>query len=78
MVQPGQIVYVRDLDTGETDAPGFAPFQRDDATLEVVYEPGVATFAKVRGDLTMEYVVFVSPDYPGDTRIGLSAIPDRA
>ena len=27
-VQPGQIVYVRDLDAGETDAPGFAPFQR--------------------------------------------------
>ncbi len=69
VVQPGQIVYVRDLDTGETDAPGFAPFQRDDATHEVVYEPGVATFAKARGDLTMEYVVFVSADYPGDTRI---------
>ena len=28
-VQPGQIVYLRDLDSGETDAPGFAPFQRE-------------------------------------------------
>ena len=32
-VQPGQIVYLRDLDTGETDAPGFAPFQRQDADV---------------------------------------------
>ena len=68
-VQPGQIVYVRDLDAGETDAPGFAPFQREDASHEVVYEPGVATFAKARGDLAMEYVVFVPPDYPGDMRL---------
>ena len=69
VVEPGQVVYVRDLETGETDAPGFAPFQCADATYDVVYEPGVATFAKSRGDLTMEYVVFVSPDFPGDTRI---------
>jgi cyclic beta-1,2-glucan synthetase len=68
-VQPGQIVYVRDLDAGETDAPGFAPFQPQDASHEVVYEPGVATIAKERGDLAMEYVVFVPPDYPGDMRL---------
>ncbi len=34
-VQPGQIIYLRDLDKGETDAPGFAPFQREDATHDV-------------------------------------------
>ncbi len=68
-VQPGQIVYLRDLDTGEIDAPGFAPFQRQDETYEVVYEPGVATFGKARGDLAIEYVVFVPPDYPGDLRL---------
>ena len=50
VVQPGQIVYLRDLDTGKTDAPGFAPFQREDATHHVVYEPGAATFQTVRGD----------------------------
>ncbi len=33
VVLPGQVVYLRDLDTGETDAPGFAPFQREDADL---------------------------------------------
>ncbi len=68
-VQPGQIVYLRDLDKGETDAVGFAPFQREDATYEAVYEPGVATFVTARGDLEMEYVVFVPPDYPGDMRL---------
>jgi cyclic beta-1,2-glucan synthetase len=69
VVQPGQIVYLRDLETGETDAPGFAPFQPGDATHGATYEPGVATFAKTRGDLVLEYVVFVSPDRPCDTRI---------
>ena len=69
VVQPGQIVYLRDLDKSETDAVGFAPFQREDATYDAVYEPGVATFTTVRGDLEMEYVVFVPPDYPGDMRL---------
>ena len=69
VVQPGQIVYLRDLDKGETDAVGFAPFQREDATYDAVYEPGVATFTTSRGDLEMEYVVFVPPDYPGDMRL---------
>ena len=69
VVQPGQIVYLRDLDTGETDAPGFAPFQREDGIFEAIYEPGVATFAAARGGLTMDYVVFVPPDYPGDMRL---------
>ncbi len=69
VIQPGQVVYVRDLDLGETDAPGFAPFQREDATYEVAYEPGVATFRKRRGDLSLEYVAFVPPDRPCDVRV---------
>ncbi len=68
-VQPGQVVYLRDLDTGETDSAGFAPFQREDGTYEAAYEPGVATFTMTRGDLESEYVVFVPPDYPGDMRV---------
>ncbi len=66
---PGQIVYVRDLERQETDAPGFTPFQREDAEYSVAYEPGVAQFAKTRGALTMRYTVFVPPDYPGDMRL---------
>jgi len=68
-VQPGQIVYLRDLDSGETGAAGFAPFQPDDMTFEATYEPGVATFVAARGDLAIEHVVFVPPDYPGDMRL---------
>ncbi len=69
VVLPGQVVYLRDLDTGETDAPGFTPFQREDAVYEVAYEPGVATFRKRRGDLSLEYTVFVPPDRPCDIRV---------
>ena len=68
-VQPAQIVYLRDLESGETDALGFAPFQREHVTYEVTYEPGVATFRVARGNLEMEYVVFVPPEYPGDMRL---------
>jgi cyclic beta-1,2-glucan synthetase len=69
VVQPGQIVYLRDLDSGETGAAGFTPFQAEDGTCEAVYEPGVATFVSTRGDLTIDHVVFVPPDYPGDMRL---------
>ena len=53
VVQPGQVVYLRDLDTGETGAVGFTPFQPEDATYEATYEPGVATFVTTRGDLAI-------------------------
>jgi cyclic beta-1,2-glucan synthetase len=66
---PAQIVYVRDIDAGETDAIGFAPFQRQDAEYAVTYEPGVAHLAKRRGDLAMDCDVFVPTDYPGDMRL---------
>jgi cyclic beta-1,2-glucan synthetase len=68
VVQPGQIVYLRDLDKGETDAQGFTPFQRD-AAFDVRYEPGVATFSKTRDQLAVEYLVFVPPDLPCDVRL---------
>jgi cyclic beta-1,2-glucan synthetase len=67
--QPGQVIYVGDLDTGEVDAPGYAPYQRDDARCDLTFEPGVATFKKRRGDLAMDYCLFVPPDFPGDARL---------
>jgi cyclic beta-1,2-glucan synthetase len=67
--QPGQVIYLANLETGEIDAPGFAPFQREDATHDVSFEPGAATFRKTRGDLATDYCVFVPPDYPGDMRL---------
>ena len=69
VVQPGQIIYLHDLESGVTDAPSFTPFQREDGTFEAVYEPGVATFTKSRGGLSTEYVVFVPPDRPCDMRL---------
>ena len=38
--QPGQVIYLSDLDTGEVDAPGFAPFQREDAMHDVIVRAG--------------------------------------
>ncbi|MGA2044222.1 MAG: glycosyl transferase family 36 [Roseiarcus sp.] len=67
--QPGQVIYLRDLDSGELDSPGFAPFQREEAAHAVTFEPGVATFRMTRGALETEYCVFVPPDYPGDMRL---------
>jgi cyclic beta-1,2-glucan synthetase len=67
--QPGQVVYLRNLDTNDADAVGFTPYQHRDATHDVVYEPGVATFRKTRGALATEYCVFVPPDYRGDMRL---------
>ena len=71
--QPGQVVYIGDRETGEVDAPGFAPFQRGDARHEATYEPGVATFSKQRGDLAIDYCVFVPPDFPGDVQAAHAA-----
>jgi cyclic beta-1,2-glucan synthetase len=68
-VQPAQVVYLRDIDAGETDSPVFTPFQREGASHDVTYEPGVATFRKTRGGLSTEYVVFVPPDRLCDVRI---------
>ncbi len=67
--QPGQVIYIRDLDRNETDSPGYVPFQYDDAAIEVDYEPGVATFRKRRGALATIYEVFTPPDFPGDMRL---------
>jgi cyclic beta-1,2-glucan synthetase len=69
VIQPAQIVYLRDLDASETDAPSFTPFRHEDGWYDAFYEPGVATFVKERRDLAIEYVVFVPPDYPGDIRL---------
>ena len=66
---PGQLVYVVDLDTGEADTPGFIPFRRSDARHAVAYAPGVATFTKVRGDTELSLAVFVLPDAPADLRV---------
>ena len=66
---PGQLVYIRNLETGETDSTGFTPYHRDDTAIEIDYEPGVATFTKLRGALATTYEIFTPPEFPGDMRL---------
>ncbi len=66
---PGQLIYVVDLESGEIDTPGFIPFRRRDARHDVVYGLGSATFSKTRPDTELKLTVFVLPDGPADLRI---------
>ena len=66
---PGQLVYAVDLDSGEIDTPGFIPYRRPDATHDVDYGLGSASFTKARGETTLDLTVFVLPDGPADIRI---------
>ncbi len=68
-LQPGQMIAVVDLATGEADAAGFVPFRRPDAVHEVEYRLGAATFTNRRGDLELSMTVFVFSDAPADVRI---------
>ena len=73
---PGQLVYVVDLDTGETDTAGFIPYRRAETRHDVVYGLGAATFTASRGETDLSLTVFVLPDAPADIR--LLSIRNRA
>jgi len=76
--QPGQVIYLRDLEAQETDAVGFAPFQRDGGGLDLAYEPGVARLEKRFGAIKVACDIFVPDDFPGDMRLlALSNDSDR-
>ena len=66
---PGQLIYVVDLATGEASTAGFIPFRREDATYDVTYELGSATFKMRRGDLELELTIFVIPVGHADVRL---------
>lgn len=66
---PGQLVYVVDLETGATDTAGFVPFRDASVRHDVHYALGSATFAKTRADIDLSLTVFVLPDGPADMRI---------
>ena len=68
-LQPGQVIYVVDLASGEADTAGFVPFRRTDARYEVEYRLGAATFRSTRRDVEIELTVFVFSDAPADVRI---------
>ena len=66
---PGQLVYVMDLESGLVDTPGFVPFRDADVEQSVHYALGSATFTKRRGDIELSLTVFVLTDGPADMRI---------
>ena len=68
VVQPGQIVYLRDLDKGETVRWASRRFSTKTRPMTPSMSRGSRP-SKTRGDLETEYVVFVPPDYPGDMRL---------
>ena len=66
---PGQLVYVVDLDSGEVDTAGFVPFRRPETEHTVAYGLGSATFTAKRGDTELSLAVFVLNDAPADIRV---------
>ena len=68
-LQPGQLIYVVDLASGETDTAGFVPFRRPDATHEVDYGSAPPPSPSGAATLKLDLTVFVLPDAPADVRL---------
>ncbi len=66
---PGQLIYVVDLETGVAETAGFVPYRRADARCAITYGLGWATFGSSRGETELLLTVFVLPDAPADMRI---------
>ncbi len=64
-----QTIYVRDIATGVTDTPFFAPHRRADARHEVVFGRGYAIFRKSTAAYDLDLSVFVPPDQPVELRL---------
>ncbi|MFO1075191.1 MAG: hypothetical protein U1E17_21355 [Geminicoccaceae bacterium] len=67
--QPGQAIYLLDLDSGEVDTPTFIPHRRADAEHEVVYGLGYAVFRKRTASLEQELTLFMAADEPVELRL---------
>jgi cyclic beta-1,2-glucan synthetase len=68
-LNPGQAIYVVDLETKEIDTPGFVPHRRADASHEATFGRGYATLRKKRGDLELELTCFVLVDQPVEVKL---------
>lgn len=67
--QPGQAVYLMDVDSGETWSPSFAPLYRDSGDHQVVFGRGYVVLRSTGGPVEMDMTLFVPPDQPADVRI---------
>ena len=66
---PGQVIFLRDTDTGELSSPTYVPFREQDADLSVTFGLGHCVFRKTRGSVTTELTAFVLHDQPMEARL---------
>lgn len=66
---PGQLVYVQDRETGQTDTPCFVPYRRKDATHHAVYGLGYAEFHKTVEGREYRLEIFIPPEQPFEMRV---------
>ncbi|SPD75986.1 putative Glycosyltransferase 36 [uncultured Desulfobacterium sp.] len=66
---PGQVLYIMDLDTGETDSPTYIPFRKKQAISDVTLGRGYAVFRKLSNIAEMELTQFILAHEPAEVRI---------
>ncbi len=67
--EPGQMLYLRDLDTGAMTSPTFVPFREKEAHYAVHYGLGWCAFSKTLADLEMAWHIIVPPERPMELRL---------
>lgn len=66
---PGQIILLRDLDTGMIFSPTFIPYRETDSGYRVCYGTGYAVFEKETSWASTRLSICVPPDDPCEVRI---------
>ncbi len=66
---PGQVLFLREAETGEVTSPTYIPFREKDADLTVTFGLGHCVFRKTRRDITTEMTAFVLHDQPMEARL---------
>ncbi|MGA6925426.1 MAG: hypothetical protein WBY88_07070, partial [Desulfosarcina sp.] len=66
---PGQIVYLLNLTTGETETPTFVPLRRTDRTFDARWGLGYAIYRSRSDAVELELSHFVLPDQPAEMRL---------
>lgn len=66
---PGQILYLYNPASGETDTPFFLPFRKKDRDHEVLWGAGYAIYRSRSATAALELTQFVLPDQPAELRL---------
>ena len=66
---PGQVLYLLNLTTGETDTPTFIPLRRKDRFFDIRWGLGYAVFRNRSTAAELELSQFVLPDQPAEIRL---------